>query len=61
MPWTEDHVVAYQQRWPLGTRQRVWLDVLLYTGLRRGDAVRAGRQHARTGSIKAEKNGVEFP
>ena len=22
----------YQARWPLGTRQRVWLDVLLYTG-----------------------------
>ena len=30
---------AYERRWPIGTRQRVWLDVLLYTGLRRGDAV----------------------
>ena len=38
--WTEDHVAAYEARWPIGTRQRVWLDVLLYTGLRRGDAVR---------------------
>jgi site-specific recombinase XerD len=42
--WTEDHVAAYQRRWPLGTRQRVWLDVLLYTGLRRGDAVRQGEK-----------------
>jgi integrase len=43
--------------------QRVWLDVLLYTGLRRGDAVRVGRQHARGGSIKTEKSGftVEVP
>jgi hypothetical protein len=37
-PWTEEHATAYEKRWPLGTRQRVWLDVLLYTGLRRGDA-----------------------
>jgi integrase len=55
--WTEDHVAAYERRWPLGTRERVWLAVLLYTGLRRGDAVRIGRQHVRDGvaSIKAEK------
>jgi len=61
IPWTEEHAAAYEARWPIGTRQRVWLDVLLYTGLRRGDAVRVGRQHARGGSIKAEKNGVEVP
>jgi len=41
--WTEEHVEAYERKWPIGTRQRVWLDVLLYTGLRRGDAVRFGR------------------
>ena len=59
LPWSEDHVAAYERRWPLGTRQRVWLDVLLYTGLRRGDAVRFGRQHVRDGigSIKTEKSG----
>ena len=38
-------MAAYEARWPIGTRQRVWLDVLAYTGLRRGDAVRVGRQH----------------
>src|SRR4029079_9300422 len=59
--WTEEHATAYEKQWPLGTRQRVWLDVLLYTGLRRGDAVLVGRQHARVGSIKAEKNGVDVP
>jgi integrase len=58
-PWTEEHVAAYERRWPIGTRQRVWLDVLLYTGLRRGDAVRFGRQHVRDGvaTIKTEKSG----
>lgn len=57
--WTEDHVTAYQERWPLGSRQRVWLDVLLYTGLRRGDAVRFGRPHVRNGvgRIRTEKSG----
>lgn len=48
-PWTEDDVDAYEARWPRGTKERVWLDVLLYTGLRRGDAVRLGRQHVRDG------------
>lgn len=59
--WSEDHVAAYESRWPIGTRQRVWLDVLLYTGLRRGDAVRFGRQHVRdgVGTITTEKTGTE--
>ena len=58
LPWTEEHVAAYEARWPIGTRQRVWLDVLAYTGLRRGDAVRLGRQHVRDGvaTIKTEKS-----
>jgi len=35
--------------------------VLLYTGLRRGDAVRIGRQHIRDGiaTIRTEKTGIE--
>jgi integrase len=63
IPWTEEHAAAYEARWPVGTRQRVWLDVLLYTGLRRGDAVRLGRQHVRGGSIKTEKSSymIEVP
>jgi integrase len=58
VPWTEDHISAYERRWPIGTRQRVWLDVLLYTGLRRGDAVVFGRQHVRNGvaTLRTEKS-----
>jgi integrase len=51
-------VTAYHRRWPIGTRQRVWLDVLLYTGLRVGDAVRLGKQHQQ---IKTEKTGEVVP
>ena len=31
--WSEDDVERYCARWPLGTEERVWLDVLPYTGL----------------------------
>jgi integrase len=60
--WTEEHVEQYQARWPLGTKERVWLDVLLYSGLRRGDVVRYGRQHVRrgVGRIKTEKGGYSL-
>ncbi len=58
-PWTEEDVSAYRARWPRGTMQRVWLDVLLYTGVRRGDAVRLGRQHVKDGvfRLSTEKTG----
>lgn len=57
--WTEEEVDRYQAYWPLGTRQRVWLDVLIYTGLRRGDAVLIGRQHVRDGvaTFQTKKSG----
>ena len=36
----------------------MWLDVLLFTGLRRGDAVILGRQHVRDGvaTLRTEKS-----
>ena len=57
--WTEDDADAYEARWPIGTKERVWFDVLCYTGGRRGDAVIIGRQHVRNGVItfRTEKSG----
>src|SRR3546814_1147009 len=60
IPWTEEHVAAYEAKWPLGTRQRVWLDVIAYTGLRRGDAVRLGKQHVRNGVARSEEHTSEL-
>ena len=56
--WTLDDVAKYQARWPTGTRQRVWLHVLLYVGCRRGDAVKLGRQQVKDGVLTfvIEKN-----
>jgi integrase len=60
--WTEDDVEAYYKQWPLGTKERVWIDVLLFTGLRRGDAVVIGRQHVRNGeaTLRTEKSRGEI-
>ena len=64
-PWTLADFRAYEARWPLGTRERVWLHVLAYTGLRLGDACTVGAQHESNGwvTIRAEKTGerLEFP
>ena len=49
--WTEAEIAQFEARWPLGTRERLSFDILLYTGLRRGDAASLGRQHVRDGII----------
>jgi integrase len=40
--WTVEEVQRYEARWPLGSKQRLALALLLYTGTRRSDAVRLG-------------------
>jgi len=60
--WTEADAAAYEHRWPVGTKERVWFDVLCFTGARRGDAVVIGRQHIRGGAeltFRTEKGGEE--
>jgi integrase len=57
--WSIEEILQYEERWPIGTRGRVMLDVYCYTGLRRGDAAKVGKQHVRNGriSIQTEKTG----
>jgi integrase len=49
--WTEDEARAFEERWPIGTRERLAFDLLVYTGVRRSDVVRLGRQQTRRGDI----------
>lgn len=51
----------FRARWPLGTRERVSVEVLATTGLRRGDAGRLGRPYPRDGvfAIRTEMTGTE--
>lgn len=60
--WTVEEVERYQKRHPVGTQARLALDIMLYTGLRRSDAIILGRQHIKDGviSIRAGKNGAEI-
>jgi integrase len=57
--WTIDEMGRFEARWPTGTRERLAYDILLWTGLRRGDASRLGPQHIRDGeiTIATEKTG----
>lgn len=50
-PWTDADVAAFEKRWPTGSRERLALALLLYTGQRRSDVVKMGRQHIRDGRI----------
>jgi integrase len=58
-PWSEEWCAAFEKRWPLGTRERLAYDVLFYSGLRVGDAVRLGRPHVKNNiaTIRTEKTG----
>ena len=35
--WTEDEILAFEAYWPVGTRERLAFDLLLYTAQRSGD------------------------
>jgi integrase len=47
--WTLEEVQRYEKKHPIGTRARLALALLLYTGQRRSDVVLFGRQHVRQG------------
>jgi integrase len=45
--WTETEIAQYEAHWPIGTRPRLAMALLLYTTLRRSDIVRLGPQHSK--------------
>jgi integrase len=44
--WNESDIAQFEEHWPIGSRERFAFTLLLYTGQRRGDVIRLGRQHA---------------
>jgi integrase len=60
--WTEDEIKQFETYHRRGTRGRLALQLLLYTGQRRGDVIRMGRQHIRDGVLytRQQKTGVEL-
>jgi len=57
--WSEDEIAQFQAFHPLKDRARLAMELMLWTGVRRSDVVRLGRQHVRGGriSIGATKGG----
>lgn len=57
--WTEDEIAQFQARHALGTKARLAMELMLWTSLRRGDAIRLGPQHVRDGhvSLSTKKTG----
>jgi integrase len=53
--WSEDDIAAFEARWSRGTRARLALDLLLYTGQRRSDVIRMGPQHVRGDTIMVKQ------
>lgn len=50
--WTEDEIAKFETRHPIGTKARLALALMLYTGQRRSDIILFGRQHVANGWIK---------
>jgi integrase len=59
--WAEADIATYRNSYPLGTRERLVLELALGTAQRRGDLVRLGWRHVINGAIavKQNKTGVE--
>jgi integrase len=58
--WHEAEIATFEAHHPVGTKPRLALALGLYTGQRRGDVIRIGRQHIRDGTlmVRQEKTGV---
>ena len=50
--WTNDEVYRFEERHPIGTKARLALALMLYTGQRRSDIIQFGRQHVKNGWLK---------
>jgi hypothetical protein len=53
--WTDDEIEQYRAYWPYGTQQRLVMEFALETVSRRGEVVRLGPQHVRSGRIRIER------
>ncbi|MBF0857632.1 tyrosine-type recombinase/integrase [Gluconobacter sp. LMG 31484] len=60
--WTDDEIARYEARWPSGTRERLALALLLYTGQRRSDVVKMGPSSVSANGIhlRQQKTGTEL-
>ena len=53
--WTEEEIAKYRRKWPLGTRERLALELILWTDQRRSDVVKMGMAETRDGCIPVQQ------
>lgn len=67
--WTPDEVAQYEAKHAVGTKARLALALLMFTGMRRQDVVLFGRQHVRDGvltftprkTLKSTRKAITLP
>lgn len=61
-PITEEEIAQFEAFHPIGSKARLAFALCLFTGQRRSDVVRMGRQHVRDGllHVKQQKTGAEL-
>jgi integrase len=57
--WSEGEIERFETKYPIGTRARLAFALLLYTGQRRSDVVRMGRQDIHTGVLAINQRKTE--
>jgi site-specific recombinase XerD len=60
--WSDAEITTFSDYYPLGTRERLALELFLCAGPRRSDAVKLGPRHVRSGRLvyKQKKTGAEI-
>jgi len=61
--WSEEDIAAFSKRHPIGTKARLAMTLMLYTGCRRADAVRLGEANIKKGFLTytQQKNRIRKP
>jgi len=62
--WSEEDITAFETVYPIGTKPRLALALLLGTALRASDVVKVGRSHVHNGTISGivqQKTGAPLP
>jgi integrase len=57
--WSEDHIARFEAKHPIGGKARLAFALLLYTGQRRSDVVKIGRQHIHNDVLSIDQRKTE--
>jgi integrase len=53
--WTEEEISRFEAHFPVGSKPRLAMTLMLYTACRRGDVVRLGPQHVSEGRLRYQQ------